>query len=183
MNGQEFFSQNKGNSGKVKLLRQYPEADQLGWELERTSIHSPFVVDSSENIIRSIIDPIHTEGSEIKPTAFDDVFTHGLSVNRESLVSIGSIVEAQLARVDSFNSTKVIDKPARSYVGYVTFSVSLLRSILINNRRQIGVYDTSTNEDVSHAEVCELIGGELAKRSARASIYQMAKNNFTASIA
>lgn len=179
MNCEEFFVAHKDDEEPIKLLQAIPHATLLEWEQQSASPHSPGVIEGQELLCRHLLNPVHIEPGtgNLKPTAFDDVSSIGLSVNRLQHRSLDQVLASAQARVDAINQ----NPPAtglRTLVGYAVLPVQDLRSLLTDPpepKRATGVYDTAKPDDVSHADVCQIVPGKATKRSLRSKLYEIGK--------
>ena len=105
--------------------------DAIELECICVSEHSPDTVKHSERISRQIFSPIHLdENGEVKPAAFDDASSQGLSVDRDSYSPLEEIHQrGELkARLDNEDEAR-IGKPARIYQGACVADVSDVRKL------------------------------------------------------
>jgi len=147
---QKFFSDSAIAKDKCKLLaEEYEESIRL--EKEKVSLFSPENVLDYEDIARQIFSPIHIdqETQELNTLALDDMFNKGLSVNRLKLTLI---TDLHLKGEEKAENDRVV-KPDRTYVGMVQANVCDIRNVT-DNVRWFTVYDTSLENDISHADVC-----------------------------
>lgn len=175
------------------LLQQLSETEQTALEQIPASPQSPGVVAAGEALFRALDQPLHfDENGEIKPTAFGDSESHGLSVNRLAHSTIEAATRRARDRVAAVNQRKLEHsaanvqhsgglQPPRTTVAYVTFNSSKLRALSSSAhglmRRAFGVYDTAKSDDHSHGDVCVLVTGKQAQRSVREMLYQQAKHS------
>lgn len=181
MTCQEFFDTHLHNKTKCKLLQQ--EVSKYLWQSEVASKFSPAPVQNDEELIRQIISPIHLEAnsSTIKPTAFDDVFNKGMSVNRQQYVeSAGRIVETAQLKIQSYNDTN-IDKPQRGLYALASFISSEIREVKdYEDNFALGVYDTALESDISHADICHITqDNKQNQRSIRSKLVDLANKHLS----
>jgi hypothetical protein len=175
MNCLEFFTFHSNNRDKCKELQK--QAAKIQWQLESASIFSPSIVTDEEMLIRQIILPIHLENDlkTIRPTALDDVFDKGLSVNRLNYKSIEDISDTASKRAQEYNE-QYREKPQRSLHSLIAFLTSEVRKLLDHeNNIALGVYDTALEQDNSHGDICHLISGKQSQRSIRSKLLDIAK--------
>ncbi len=162
---QKFFSDSSMAKEKCKLLAEEYE-QSVSWEDEQVSVFSPEHVLNDENIARQIFSPIHIdhETQELNTLALDDMFNKGLSINRLKLISL---TDLHLKGEGKAKNDRV-EKPDRIYVGLVQAKVCDIRNVT-DNVRWFTVYDTSLENDVSHADVCCIYQpSELSKTQKKA---------------
>ncbi|EKM6438478.1 hypothetical protein PU783_000611 [Cronobacter sakazakii] len=131
----------------------------LALELEKIQVseHSPSLVLDDENIARQIFSPIHydNDNGSIKPSAFDDVSSKGMSVNREQYITSEEIHCAALKKEYADNERSLsTGGQARSYIGFASASVKDIRSFIDEQQRVFAVYDSSLVDFIPHADVC-----------------------------
>ena len=167
----EFFAWHACNPEIVKELQKRP-AESLLWESMTASDHSPGPIKQSEVLYRQVVQPLHVdqEKNTLRPVAFSDVANKGLSVDRLNYRSVESILDAGKKRVEAqvaANST--LD--GRRLYGLAELRVDDIRSILdAAGQRAFAVFDTARCDNVSHADVCQLVDGKQAGRSARSKL-------------
>lgn len=180
----DFFESNRGDKEVCKKLQVLPEAKQVSWELEPASAHSPGVVANDEQLCRQVLDPTHFDSvsGTIKPTFFDDASDKGASCHRLGFASPDSVRAMTVARAEAMNVNPPATGP-RTAIGYTTFGAEEVRSIRTapltpaqEGRRGAAVYDTALPEDVSHADVCQLVAGRQEGKSVRAQLWKLAKD-------
>lgn len=181
MTCQEFFDAHLHNKDKCKLLQK--EASKYSWQLESASKFSPAPVDGDEKLLRQIISPIHLENDSktIKPTAFDDVFNKGLSVNRNQYIaSEAKVVDSALLKIKSYNEAN-IEKPQRGLHGLAGFISIEIREIKdYEDNLALGVYDTALESDASHADICHITeDNKQNQRSVRSKLVDLANKDLT----
>ena len=179
------FEQAAAGEGLAALLQKLTEIEQVALEKIPASPNSPGVVNITEGLIRALDQPVHFgEGGEIKPTAFGDSESRGLSVNRQLHITADAAMELARARVLAVNQRKTEAIGAappitRSTVAYAILNTAELRAMSWSaqgvTRRAFGVYDTAKSDDISHGDVCVLVAGKHAHRSVREKLYQHAK--------
>lgn len=181
MTCQEFFDTHLHNKDKCKLLQK--EASKYSWQLESASKFSPAPVHDNEKLLRQLISPIHLEidSKTIKPTAFDDVFNKGLSVNRGQYVfSELQVVDSALLKIKSYNLAN-IGKPQRDLHGLAGFISMEIRGIKdFESNLALGVYDTALESDASHADICHITeDNKMNQRSIRSKLVDLANKQLT----
>jgi hypothetical protein len=178
MDCRQFFEQHAQTSEVCKALQMQAEADQLAWERQKASPHSPAPVDDEEFLCRQVVDPTHYDcvSGSIKPTFFDDASSRGASCHRLSYTSDSLVHQMTLARVHAYNTT-VSAAVERQAIGYAVMSAASIRSIRASStgRRGVGIYDTAKPDDPSHADVCQLVSGKQDGKSIRAQLWELAK--------
>lgn len=155
---------------RAKLIDDsYPDAY---CECETVSKFSPGVVMSGEFLHRFVFSPLHINDGEVLPTLFSDAKDKGLSCewSENELIAPDSHGRGR-KQAASYNLTKPDEKPERTYMGAVTASCLRLRELAMNDKRLLAVYDTSLEENVTHADVFEIAGRSNAeKKQARKDI-------------
>lgn len=182
MDCRQFFEQHAETSEVCKALQAQPEADQLAWEHQKASLHSPAPVDDEELLCRQVVDPTHYDSvsGSIKPTFFDDASSRGASCHRLGYTSEAKIHQMTLARVQAHNAAAGA-AVQRQAIGYAVMSASSMRNVRISptGRRGVGIYDTAKADDQSHADVCQLASGKQDGKSVRAQLWELAKVSLT----
>lgn len=159
------------------LAKDYDNA--LVFEKNSVSNSSPGVVKNSEYLARQIFSPIHIdlETNEIKPGAFDDVLSKGMSTNRlyiESEKTIHSYGEAKAEKDKQL-------KPDREYHGFITANAGDIRSCVIDpsiDKQIFAIYDTSRIDAISHADVCAIASPKF-NRSQKIEIRKVLRETFS----
>ena len=170
MDCREFFKINEGNTDKCKLLQDKP-GQALNWEKScSASEYSPGLVEESETLYRQVFIPIHVddETGKLKPALFDDASSKGLSVNRADFIPFQTFIEKGLAKA----ATDRERKPDRQFFGLASTKCGNVRAILTTaSERAFCVFDTAHANDLSHADVCQIVRGKQEGRSARSKLY------------
>ena len=142
-------------NGKCKCSHYREQFPDCKCEEESVSEYSPGRVCDNEVLIRAIFrsDYVDQRGC-LKPTYFQNVvrdFTvRGLSVNRK-----GHVTEPDLkARLRHHPSN------IHGYLGFIAATCGDLRRLRFNGSRAFCVYDSATEEDRSHADVCQSVSPE-----------------------
>lgn len=164
---QKFFDNPEHTKEKCKLLAgMYIQS--IAWEKEKVSIYSPDIVEDKEEIARQIFSPIHVdqETQELTTLAFDDMFNKGLSVNRLKLISISNLNEKGMEKAKKDRERR----PDREYAGMVTALVTDIRKAT-DKIQWFTIYDTSLQDDISHADIC-CIHQQKALKSRQRSLLQ-----------
>lgn len=192
MQAVDFFHEHYFDEAKEisKVLQGVEPPTQLHWE--STSVHpelSPGPVHDDEVLCRPMINPVHydTATGMLKPTAFDDCSSIGLSVDRLAHVTTERSLQKARARVTEYNA-RPDKKLERSLVGHTVLSVAAVRSVValqqlqrqseLETRRALGVYDTSLDGEPEHADVLQLVPGKQAGRSARRDLFELGNRGF-----
>ena len=176
MEAAEFFETHFAEGNISKELQTLPEEVQVAWEAERVHpLHSPGSVAHDEIVCRCHVSPTHYEPGkqQLKPTAFQDAATFGLSVDRLKHASLESILAKAKQRVE-------IGKAGRILFGFSMFEVGQLRQVRVRlegskdpDRRGLGVYDTALQDEPEHADVCTIAPSSHGGRSVRHALFQM----------
>ncbi len=129
------------------------------------SNHSPGPVQDDEYVIRQIYSPIHIdeETGRLKPLAFEDASSRGMSVNRKNFVSKQELEEkiAKKLKIDKDRGKK------RTCKGVAIAKCSDIRAITHQETKSFCIYDTATDKDKSHADICQAISGRKEGSRAR----------------
>lgn len=167
-----FFEKHK-NSGNNKVPTLQQEPDALGWERFTASSHSPGVVQSDEFVLRLAFQPLHIdpETRSLKPSAVSDVKDKGFSVDRLKYVSREASVES--GRTQAVEAVALHGRTPRELRAISTLEVAVVRSLLVNELRAFGVYDTARDDNMAHADVCQLVPEGQAGRSARSRLLEL----------
>lgn len=167
----EFFNNHRENAEKCKLLQGNPK-QALVWEsVCSASEHSPGKVLEAERLLRLVFTPIHfdEETGKIKPALFDDASNKGLSVNRADYIDLLALIERGLTKAAKDRESK----PDRQFYGIALAHCADIRKILseTTQARAFCVFDTALADDISHADVCQIVSGKQEGRSVRARLY------------
>ena len=143
-------------------------------EKESVSKYSSGSVQDEEYLIK-IYSPIHVdeETGRLKPLAFEDSSTHGMSVNRKSHISKKDLEEkiAQKLKIDENRGKK------RTCKGAAIAKCSDIRTLMQKGEdleiRLFCVYDTATKKDKSHADICQAVSGRKAGSRARRKLQKV----------
>jgi len=167
-----FFERNAENPEWVRALHAVEERRE--WENLSASHYSPGTVKSEEELCRILFDPIHieTSNSTLKPTAFADIWDKGLSVDRIEYRTLKDSIESGISQAATASKLRT----PRIVHGYLIFMTSIIRSISHENEKCLGVFDTALPENASHADVCMILPGKEAFRSARAQLFELYKS-------
>ncbi|WP_207678754.1 hypothetical protein [Desulfonema magnum] len=153
-------------SSKCKAYRS--EAEDCICEKESVSKYSPCAVQDNEDLIRQIYSPIHVdEDGRLKPLAFEDASNRGMSVNKKNYISKEEL-EGKISKklkIDENRGKK------RSCKGVAIAKCSEIRGLKQKEKdsetRLFCIYDTATDKDKSHADICQAISGRKAGSKAR----------------
>jgi len=162
------------------VLQQHAELTQVACELESASVHSPSPVQNIEVLVRQVVDPTHFDHvtGTIKPTFFDDAANIGASCHRVQYTTETQIRQMTERRVALANQNPP-KTGLRSAIGYASVSAIDVRSITTAgnpSRRGAAIYDTAKSDDISHADICQLVSGRQEGRSVRAQLWELAKD-------
>ncbi|QGZ62118.1 hypothetical protein [Paraburkholderia acidisoli] len=171
---QSFFEANEENKEKVKALQKHPRLSEF--ENLTASRLSPGVVAGGEDLLRQVFNPLHIEldTGDLKPSAFDDASSMGLSVDREAHRAAKATVTEGLARAEAANARE--GSTPRKLHGVARLRACDVRELKTEGARCFGVYDTAIESNIAHADVCQLIAGKLPGRSARSKLVELAQN-------
>lgn len=161
-----------------RSVKDLPEPNVcVQWEQRSASPeHSPGPVKDGEELRRRIIHPTHIdERDEPSPTCFNDMWTHGLSVDRVLYRTHEQSRTEAIQSVDTWN-TENPDKPKRSLRGLAVVNVSDLRGLQVGDIRALAVFDTAMAINNSHADVCALGNlNKLARKDLRTSLWDFVR--------
>lgn len=117
------------------------------------SKYSPGTVDNSENLARQIFSPIHLDkDNRINAAFFTDVFDKGLSTNRLMYSDPDKIHASGEKTVKRIQEER---NQTRTYIGFVSANTGDIRAITEEGSHRVYcVYDSSLEQDSSHADVC-----------------------------
>lgn len=127
-------------------------------ECENYSVsdHSPGLVQDNEVLVRILYSPhyINKETGEVTPAAFTDARKRGLSVRRKTHIS----EEDHRAKIEE--KVAVDQSAGRNNDGFwrvIYTRCTALRNLKLDSGggRAFCVYDTATEDDPSHADVCQ----------------------------
>lgn len=172
---QEFFITNANSEGKVTNLQ--ARTEKIEWEKEKCSHYSPGPVLDNENIYRQAPSPVFydLQTGKLTPTAFDDVFKRGCSVDRESHAPLGDIYRRGFERTIAFNKANP-EKQPRTFSAIAKLSSKEVREHKVEGAQSMGIYDTALENNISHAEICVVTTqpDKQAKRSIRTHLFSIA---------
>jgi hypothetical protein len=162
---QSLFDDCSGDVGNrcEKLTKESPNCE---CEQGSVSPYSPGTVQHNELLARLIFSPIHIDevDGSVKEAAFSDVQDKGLSVNRLTSSNAEEIdkIGEEKAKQDKLSESK----RDREYLGVVMASAGEIRAIKNpgSDGRAFCIYDTALKNNISHADVCQLLVGNKAKR-------------------
>lgn len=174
-----FFDAN--GSGKVDELLKQP--NRQAWEAVSCSQHSPGKVADEEQLMRQLSHPffVDRDTQEIKAAAFNDVFNHGMSVERSQYWSEQDARERGLARAHAYNQTQSDPTKHRTFVAFAVLIAGEVRSLKSepDDQRCLAVYDTALEDVPAHADVCMIAAKtELNKRRVRTFLTLSTKATF-----
>lgn len=188
--GREFFElQSAPGSKKCKAMLDIASDVLLSWEMESVNPLSPGIVLDDEELLQQVVDPVHvTEEGGLTTKAFDAITSHGLSVHRLRHTSLDLINQLAIERAEKYNRENPT-KPQRRFCGFLELKSEELRKIFceFHNRRVFHIFDSATEEDTSHAEVCQTArdvpaeNGRPSKKH-RFALYELVRNRKLASV-
>lgn len=174
----DFFANDDISEIKCTILPN-DHSKSLTWEKEKVSPFSPKIVSDDEIIVRSWYVPIHIDSNtgELKPTAFYDALTRGLSVNRKKYSTIKKIQKAAIKQAIEVSKIRT----PREYQGYSVATVSDIRSELSYDMQVFAIYDTSLDlkEGLSHADVCSLISHDSHENLTKKSVKKVIRGRLS----
>jgi hypothetical protein len=123
------------------------------------------VVGAGEYLHRFVFSPLHLHDGEVLPALFSDAKDKGLSCERADTAAIDpQSHERGHQQAEAYNLAKPDDKPERAYLGAVTATCVVLRSLMIEDKRILAVYDTALEDNSVHVDVFEVAGRTNAER-------------------
>ena len=148
------------NSNPIgKIIDALPSAEAISWENQPSSVFCQYPqVEAGEYLYRQMIDPIHWNNisNEFTPGAFQDVHTHGLSVNRFKHTNLEALVANAEHRIAQSNQQNPSNEK-RKLLGFIKFNCGELRNVKLDfeegRLRVFIVIDTALENDPSHADV------------------------------
>jgi hypothetical protein len=112
------------------------------------SRHSPGVVQPNELLFRSIKQKhVDDLSNQIHPDAVEDISKRGLSLDRLEHRPIELAIQAAKNRPAAVGAIG----------GYVAVQASQLSAVSITAARQVGLFDTATEENPAHAEAFVIV--------------------------
>ena len=145
-----------GDSGCkcVHYREHFPEC-----ECERSSVsaHSPGLVQDDEILIRTLYSPfqINEETGRVDPAHFrTDLEKRGFSVNRMDHISETDL-QTKIARKIEHDRAK--GRQRGEFYRVVTARCGDIRHLVDGDRRLFCTYDTASEDDPSHADVCQAL--------------------------
>lgn len=162
----KFFEDNAGNLKKVDQL--VVQEGRFEWEAQSASMHSPGIV-GSEVLCRHIQEPLYynPQKGKLTPDAFNDAFNKGLSTYRMAHTTREDVIECGAKRDAEFRERNP-EKPPRTTVALAFFQTDEIRQFRsLGDKQSLGVFDTAEADNLSHADVCALVGGNQERRRAR----------------
>lgn len=174
----EFFDTHTHDVQKCVSLQKHSIETLISWEAQSASKFSPSVVGDDEILARQIMSPLHfdVETNKFTAAAFSDVKDKGGSVNRLAHTSEADVNEALAARVEKKNEYSANRTEAW---GVLHLNCGDIRSLVTTMDsdvplRGFGVYDTALENDVSHADICQMLPEGGRARSLRKELLNLA---------
>ncbi len=152
------------------------QEEALAIEQKVVSEFSCCKVDDKETLARMIFSPIHIdENDNITPAAYQDLSRRGLSVNRIDYISKEETIKLGEKRAKQ----KTDAGKNRELYALTLASTSEIRKSIDNenNKRMFAVYDTATQDDKFHADVC-LINKGIPKNFYRRVVQKLFKKEY-----
>ena len=176
MSCQDDFLLIEGDENKCKSIRR--DRSNCECENETVSAYSPGVVLDKEEIARSIYSPIHIDlDGNFLPTIVDDAANKGMSVNRHTYISPSLLIEYGKSKAEHDREYGLSD---RNYFGYASANCDEIRKLVMNDRRVCCIYDTATQSNISHADICyNFYEGRATKKKLRKALFELFENNVT----
>ena len=149
----KFFKELNPKEKCQELAKNY----DIALELEKISLseYSPKIIQISEKLARIIFSPLHIEeNGSIKPSAFEDVKDKGLSVHRLNYIDDENIkmIGTSMVKIATENG-----RSPRTFAGYITVLTDEVYKLIENNKRLFAIYDTATDKEPSHADICAIL--------------------------
>lgn len=162
----------KHGNGKCKCVHYRKKFPDCTCEGESVSEYSSGRVCDDEVLVRAIFRPNYLDQrGYLMPTYFQNVvkdFTiRGLSVNRNRYVT-----ETDLRARLRYHPSNI-----HGYLGFIAAKCGDLRQLRLDGRRAFCIYDSATEEDCSHADVCQAVSPvpDATKRESRTGRMKMAR--------
>lgn len=137
----------------IRYREEYP-----GCECERYSVsdHSPGLVRDDELLIRTLYSPYQIdEKGTVTPASFRDALERGLSINRKSCIGEADLRKGIEGKIERDRKE---GKERDEFYRVVTARCGDVRRLFSEDgERLFCVYDTASQEDVSHADVCQAL--------------------------
>jgi hypothetical protein len=174
----EFFERNLDNRQKVELL--WRECSRVEWETVSASKHSPGPVSVGEQLVRCVISPIHIDAAsgEIKLSFVSDVKDKGLSSDRLAHTSIEDALKRGEA-VQQLKNEALKPPEQRLIQGHWVVHVSAIRNLhTLDGERTFGIYDTGSDNNPAHADICQLVQDKQSARRARWDLFALTKQGY-----
>jgi hypothetical protein len=177
-----------GLEGKalVAALQGLPTDDErAAWERCSVSRHSPGPVQDDEMVVRVLDQPLHVGSDDmLKPSAFTDLESLGMSVQRLAHCMLSEVLEHSRARTMAHRERRASEGLAddcRQPMALLRLKVRDLRELHTLHdklpRRAVGVYDSAREGhavEAAHADAAAFGKGAAARR-ARAWLHEYAK--------
>jgi len=127
--------------------------------------YSPGPVQDEEELLRMIFSPIHWDKDTGKLTtlALHDAVKKGLSVNRITHVGLSELRK----KVDKKIEIDRRNGKDREFIGFAKVTCKDVRKIVTQQqiKQAFYVYDTATQADPSHADVCQEVTVQKYERN------------------
>lgn len=153
-----------------------PQDLAVACEKKSVSSYSPCPVEDSERLLRALDNPTHWNAQlhEFTPTAFIDAGGHGLSVNREKYAGFCDLVSAAEKRI----AARSTSDDARRLVGFADYECGQLRALTGETEkgdhlRLLGIFDTASPNNISHADVIALVANKRLRARARSLLHEL----------
>lgn len=176
----------EGKALVVALQGFSSDDERAAWERRSVSCHSPGPVHDDETVVRVLDQPLHV-GSDhmLKPSAFTDLESLGMSVQRLAHCTLSEVLEHNRTRTTAHRDRRAAEgmlDDGRQPVAMLKLMVRDLRELHTLHdklpRRAVGVYDSAREGpavEAAHADVAAFGKGAAARR-ARAWLHEYAKS-------
>ena len=136
--------------GECKCVHYSERFPDCMCERESVSEHSPGIVSNEEVLVRAIFNTnwINSKTGRLKGGYFRNGkgARGGWSVNRTSHIG-----------TDKLHERMITDKKYKRYLGFISVVCGRVRALTHDDQRLFCVYDTATQEDPSHADICQAV--------------------------
>lgn len=116
-------------------------------EASSMSEFSPSPIKDEELVARFVFSPLHVnKRGDIKPSVFSHIYNRGCSIQRET--------KASNEEINSFLVNFLSGDAKRSWSRVLLAKCGDLRKILIEDKRALCLYDTASEDNPAHGEIC-----------------------------
>ena len=142
---QQLNLNSSGKNNKVSIINS--EAPNCCCEGKRMSPLSPYPIKPEELIARFIFSPMFVnKKGKIQSNAFSHIVSSGCSIQRED--------NAKNEEIINFIANFTAMNPAESWHSVLITKCSQLKSLYIDDKPVLCLYDTAKEDNPSHGEIC-----------------------------